>query len=82
MIIRLLELFWCKHRNISFPQTPKRATNRAAQLTGTYIVCLNCGKEFSYDWEKMELINEESLNHFKKSYRRRTECRSGHTRVV
>jgi hypothetical protein len=28
----------------------------AASLTGTYVVCLDCGKEFPYDWKAMKLI--------------------------
>ncbi|HKW25472.1 MAG TPA: hypothetical protein VJN48_06790 [Terriglobales bacterium] len=29
----------------------------AAGLTGTYVVCLDCGKEFSYDWEQMKVVS-------------------------
>ena len=39
-------LFGCTHKNYSFPITNKRGQRRspAAALTGTYVVCLDCGK--------------------------------------
>jgi len=30
-----------------------------AAITGTYFVCLSCGKEFAYDWDKMRVIDPE-----------------------
>src|ERR1700724_1677479 len=50
-------LFGCTHKNYSFPQTNKRGQRRApaASLTGTYVVCLECGKEFPYDWQEMKV---------------------------
>jgi len=52
-------LFGCYHKNFSFPITKKRGQrlSRAAALTGTYVVCLDCGKEFAYDWEEMKVID-------------------------
>ncbi|MGH9565791.1 MAG: hypothetical protein ACRD4F_04720 [Candidatus Angelobacter sp.] len=32
----------------------------AAAVTGTYCVCVHCGKEFAYDWEKMRMIDPDS----------------------
>ncbi len=26
-------------------------------VTGTYVVCLDCGKEFPYDWSKMKVLS-------------------------
>ena len=51
-------LFGCWHKRISFPQTSKPGQRRceAATHTGTYVVCLDCGKEFAYDWKKMRVI--------------------------
>jgi hypothetical protein len=51
-------LFGCWHRNCSFPITAKVGARRqpAAQVTGTYIVCLDCGKEFPYDWTEMRIV--------------------------
>jgi len=59
MIEKLVEaLFGCKHARYSFPVTVRRAKGRpqAAALTGTYVVCLDCGKEFAYDWQQMKVI--------------------------
>lgn len=50
-------LFGCKHLRQSFPLTPRG--NRkpiAACLTGTYVACLDCGKELPYDWNSMSVV--------------------------
>ena len=51
-------LFGCLHKNYSFPLTTrgKRRTGAAA-ATGTYVVCLDCGKEFAYDWQQMKVLS-------------------------
>lgn len=52
-------LFGCSHSNYSFPQTPKgQRKPQAAALTGTYVVCTDCGKEFPYDWNTMKIVTE------------------------
>lgn len=55
-------LFGCWHKNFSFPITQKPGLRRseAASLTGTYIVCLDCGKEFPYDWQGMKVVAARS----------------------
>ena len=52
-------LFGCSHKNYSFPITAKAAKRRteAADVTGTYVVCLECGKEFPYDWREMKVVS-------------------------
>ena len=52
-------LFGCWHKNYSFPITARRGQRRssAAAITGTYVVCLDCGKEFPYDWSEMKVIS-------------------------
>ena len=60
MISNLLDmLFGCTHKNYSFPITAKRGERRsaAAAVTGTYVVCLECGKEFAYDWREMKVVS-------------------------
>jgi len=54
-------LFGCSHKHCSFPITVrgKLRRNAAASVTGTYIVCLDCGKEFPYDWQEMKLVRPE-----------------------
>jgi hypothetical protein len=51
-------LFGCSHKNFSFPITkrPGQRLSPAAQLTGTYVSCLGCGKEFPYDWHEMKIV--------------------------
>lgn len=50
-------LFGCWHKRMSFPITSRRGQRRtgAAAETGTYVVCLDCGKEFAYDWQTMRM---------------------------
>ena len=49
-------LFGCWHKRMSFPITSRWAQRRSGgSETGTYVVCLDCGKEFAYDWQKMRI---------------------------
>jgi ribosomal protein S26 len=45
-------LFGCTHRHCTFPRTAKK---QGAGST-TYVVCLDCGKEFPYDWQQMKVV--------------------------
>ncbi len=46
--------FGCSHKRTSFPITPGR--NGSGMARGnTYVACLDCGKEFAYDWETMQI---------------------------
>jgi hypothetical protein len=50
-------LFGCSHKRYTFPMSAKRARcSEAAAMTGTYVVCLDCGREFPYDWREMKVI--------------------------
>jgi hypothetical protein len=55
-------LFGCTHKRYSFPMTSKPGVRRskAAMATGTYVVCLDCGKEFAYDWNEMKVLSENA----------------------
>jgi hypothetical protein len=58
-IAKLLDVFFgCRHSRYSFPVTIRGAARRpkAASLTGTYVACLDCGREFPYDWKEMKVI--------------------------
>jgi hypothetical protein len=58
MIANLMDiLFGCWHSNYSFPITAK-SRRGAARVTGTYVVCLDCGREFPYDWKTMQVVGE------------------------
>lgn len=52
--------FGCQHKKLGFPITVRGARRRtpAASLTGTYVVCLDCGHEFPYDWNEMKVVRE------------------------
>jgi hypothetical protein len=52
-------IFGCSHKHRSFPFTVrgKRRRTPAASVTGTYVVCLECGHEFPYDWNQMKLVS-------------------------
>ena len=52
-------LFGCIHNHYSFPRTVRTGSRRstAASLTGTYVVCLDCGKELPYDWNQMKVVS-------------------------
>jgi hypothetical protein len=61
MFVGVLDvLFGCTHKRRSCPITSKPGTRRtkAAMATGTYVVCLDCGKEFGYDWNQMKVLSE------------------------
>ena len=51
-------LFGCSHQRTTFPQTPARKNTYpapGATRNSTYVVCLDCGKEFAYDWNAMRV---------------------------
>jgi hypothetical protein len=54
-------VFGCSHKHCSFPITVRGKLRRseAASVTGTYVVCLDCGKEFAYDWNEMRLVSSK-----------------------
>jgi hypothetical protein len=59
MMANLIDVFFgCRHPRYSFPVTIRGAKPRpqAGALTGTYVACLDCGKEFPYDWQEMKVI--------------------------
>jgi hypothetical protein len=55
-------LFGCAHKNLSFPITVRgpRRRSQAASVTGTYVVCLECGQEFPYDWNEMRVVRKST----------------------
>jgi hypothetical protein len=56
-------VFGCWHKRRSFPITVRgrlRRSTAAAALTGTYVVCLDCGREFSCDWLQMKILAPKS----------------------
>jgi len=45
--------FHCRHRRTSFPHRP--GTKPGEAPGEMYVVCLDCGKRFHYDWEQMRI---------------------------
>jgi hypothetical protein len=63
MMSRIVDaLFGCWHSHYSFPITVRAGLRRskAASVTGTYVVCLDCGKELPYDWREMKIVDSVS----------------------
>jgi hypothetical protein len=46
--------FACRHGRTSFPQAAKGRFGR-----GEYVACLDCGREFAYDWKAMRIGAEQ-----------------------
>ena len=44
--------FGCAHRHLSRPMTP---ISQPGSSAATYVVCLDCGKHFAYDWKEMRI---------------------------
>jgi hypothetical protein len=50
-------IFGCWHKNFTRPMTPRGTKSTpAALVTGTYVCCLDCGKEFPYSLEDMAIV--------------------------
>jgi hypothetical protein len=68
MFQRLFEMlsFGCHHRRISKPFAAARQSSSSGSgdwdkvgsqpSGGHYVVCLECGKKFGYDWSQMKMI--------------------------
>jgi len=54
-------LFGCRHSNYSFPITinPGRRGSIPAR-TGTYVACLDCGRDLAYDWNQMKVVGSRT----------------------
>ncbi|HEX4426023.1 MAG TPA: hypothetical protein VH079_11530 [Terriglobales bacterium] len=67
MMAKLFDAFFgCWHSHYSFPITIRNKSlrsNPAASVTGTYVVCLDCGKELPYDWTEMKVANPAMREH-------------------
>ena len=67
MIDSLLNLLvFCSHKQTSFPQKAIRdiyGRPLAGRPAEAHVVCLECGKEFPYNWERMRIEPPTSLAH-------------------
>lgn len=46
-------LFHCAHRHLTRPFTPRG--EEGVPHGATYVVCLDCTKQFAYDWQEMRI---------------------------
>ncbi|HKM48849.1 MAG TPA: hypothetical protein VJX69_14755 [Terriglobales bacterium] len=54
-------VFGCRHARYTFPITVRAGSGRDRVLrTGTYVACLDCGKEFRYDWREMRIVGSRA----------------------
>jgi len=55
-------MFGCRHGRYSFPITMRAGSCHAPTpgRTGTYVVCLDCGREFGYDWQEMRIVETQA----------------------
>jgi hypothetical protein len=65
---RLLQLLplGCRHRHMSLPFSNARSAGKSAihsewesvsqEHSGPYVVCLDCGRHFAYDWARMRVV--------------------------
>jgi hypothetical protein len=59
----LASIFGCSHDRTTFPLTPSRRTQLSSEARQrTYIVCLDCGKEFDYNWKEMRVGNAVAVS--------------------
>jgi hypothetical protein len=49
----LLNIFDCRHKRMTRPITPIKKTN--GPEAATYVVCLDCGRQFVYDLQTMRV---------------------------
>jgi hypothetical protein len=49
-------LFGCSHQRTTFPITPKGPS----VWPGAYVSCLDCGKEFAYNWTEMRRVEKRA----------------------
>jgi hypothetical protein len=50
-------VFGCSHKRTTFPMTSSRRSRLSSERSrnGTYVVCLDCGQEFDYNWKEMRI---------------------------
>jgi hypothetical protein len=48
-------MFGCSHKRTTFPITRRSQISTGGTRKGTYVVCLECGQEFAYNWKDMRI---------------------------
>jgi RNase P subunit RPR2 len=63
MLSKLMDaMFGCRHARYSVPITVRAGSryNLKTQRSGTYVACLDCGREFRYDWQEMKIVGSQA----------------------
>jgi hypothetical protein len=56
MLQSLLNVFiGCSHKRTTFPLTESHTARKR-----TYVSCLDCGREFDYNWKQMKIADSEA----------------------
>lgn len=61
-VLQILHIV-CSHRHTSKPFAAATGSERHAEWDsvgngpGHYVVCLDCGKKFAYDWANMHIVH-------------------------
>lgn len=58
-------MIFCLHAHATFPQTPVRRGGGRGQ---TYVVCLDCGREFEYDWQAMKRDAQRDAKYWRQRF--------------
>jgi hypothetical protein len=62
--------FGCRHKNLSVPFSTERGQQQQMHVDvpdelppgcSHYVVCLQCGRRFGYDWGSMKVIKTKAL---------------------
>lgn len=59
MLSFINSLFGCAHNRCTFPITATKRVHYCSDghsSAFTYVVCLECGREFRYDWQQMKMV--------------------------
>jgi hypothetical protein len=74
MLDSLYNLFFgCHHRRTSFPLSP--SVKPGAAHEDMYVVCLDCGKRFHYEWDLMRIGEPMEEPHAKTAARKKSKLR-------
>jgi len=66
MLSLIHALFGCAHHRCTFPITATKNIcdcSNGEPYAFTYVVCLDCGKEFRYDWQQMRVVGSVKRIH-------------------
>jgi hypothetical protein len=66
-------VFGCRHRRTSFPLSP--SVRPGAPHEDMYVVCLDCGKRFHYQWDLMRIGEPMEESNSQTAVRKRSKLR-------